>query len=300
MSTNHVEDTPEEDTRTQAKKPTTPELDSAGWLRLGQMAAFTGQSLAQTPTTTNTNTKQASATVDNPGHKPGLLAQIALQTVDRLKKEWQWFWHPLQSLRRWVAEVMSVQQGPVGNQGTVIQPGQTVAEALAKSQPAVTPEAKATVPDKAPRIEDTWAQLKDRLFESASNPQADPAHVVPGIVAAIPDDHRVAIAERLFALAEMAQEAAKALSAREMAAKESGKSQSQAKGNMPKGQESIPLPECPPEVSVDIPDPDQEPRLKRQVPAQPLPKRSQAQQARAEAEKAQKAVAPNKAKAAQR
>ena len=286
------------DDQAQAKKPTTPELDSAGWLRLGQMASFTGQSLAQAPTTTNT--KQASATVDNPGHKPGLLTLIAAQTVDRLKKEWQWFWHPLQSLRRWVAEVMSVQQGPVGNQGTVIQPGQTVAEASAKSQPAVTPEAKATVPDKAPRIEDTWTQMKDRLFEAAANPQTDPAQVVPSIIAGIPEEHRAAIAQRLFALSEMAQETAKALAAREMAAKESGKSQSQAKGTVPKGQESIPLPDCPPEVSVDIPEPDREPRLKRQVPPQPVAPATKAQQARVAAEKVQKAAAPNKANAAQR
>lgn len=94
------------------------------------------------------------------GKNPGLLAQIAAQTVDRLKKEWQWFFHPLQSLRRWGAEVMSVQaQGPVGNQGTVPQPGQAQeTKAYAKEQVAQITVMQAAKED-TPNVEETWTHL---------------------------------------------------------------------------------------------------------------------------------------------
>ena len=266
--------TPEEEA--QAKKSTTPELDSAGWLRLGQMASFAGQGMAQA-TPTATNAKQAT-TVDAPGKKPGLLKLIAADTVRSLQRSWRWVFHPLQSLRQWVADVMQV-QSPPDTWGTVPQAGQ---EAKTSAQTPVTQDAKATTPG----LEDTWRQLRDRLFAAAANPQVDPAQAVPTIIAGIPEAHRAVMSERLTAFAEMAQETAKALAAREMAANESGKSQSQAKSNIPKGKEAVPMP-------------DQEPRLKRQVPAQPVAEASKAQRSRVEAEKA-KATSPNKGKAAQR
>lgn len=277
--------TPEEEA--QARKPTTPELDSAGWLRMGQLASFTGQSLGQAPT----NTKQATA-VDNPGKPPGLWAVIAADTVRQFQKSWNWVFHPIQSVRQWLADVLEILSAkPTVNaaRGTAPQSGPTP-EKEPVAQSNVMQEAKADSMSKAtaPSIDDTWAQLKDRLFEAAAR-KADPAQVVPGIIAGIPDEHRAIIAERLTGLAEMAQETAKALAQREMAAKEPGK----GKAPQPKGQD-IPLPECPPETAIDIPEPDREPRLKRQVPAQPVAKACQAQTARVEAE------AQKKAKAAQR
>ena len=233
----------------------TPGLDSAAWLKLGQIAQATHQSLqSQAPQ------PQAPVAASVPGQSQSLLAALAAETVNTFKRDWQRFWHPLQSLRAWWAQVTQALT-PIQDRGSARDGGQ--------SPNTPTPPDKGSG-SRGPTLDQTWTQVRDQLFEAAQNPTADPQKVADSIVSAIPADHRTAMAERLQWLSEMAQTTAKSLQAAE--------TQAAAKSADPS--ERAPLGEPPPERTFEPPLPDNVRLLKtkppeRQVPKQPLPETPQ-------------------------
>jgi len=217
-----------------------PELDSAGWVRLGQIAEATQTALSQ-------QAQQQQQTPD-PRKGPGqLFGQLLADTLATLQRDWHRLWHPLQSIREWWAQQTQAQQS-FQDQGSTRDTGPS-------------PD-KPTPPDRGPTSEAIWTQVRDQLFEAAKNPKADPKTVADSIVASIPQEHRAAVAERLTWLAEMAQTTAKSLQSSE--AKTAAQTIDRA-----------PLGEPPPEQKIESPLPDNVRLLKtrpeRQVPKQPLP-----------------------------
>ena len=225
-------------------------LDSAAWLRLGNIAQATHSSLQSQSQAQPAKTPVAASV---PRQSQGILAAIAAETWRTLQNGWDKFRHPIQHFRRWLADMMQPQP-PQAARGDAPQAG------VAPDQP--TPPEKG--PGRGPTLDQTWNAVRDQLFEAAKDPKADPQKVADSIVAAIPADHKQAMAERLHWLADMAQTTAQSLQAVE--------TKTAAKSAEP---ERAPLGEPPPEQTFEPPPPDnvrlfKHPPAQRQVPAQPL------------------------------
>ena len=149
----------------------------------------------------------------NPGKKTGSLVLIAADTVRQFQKSWNWVFHPIQSFRRWISEVMeilAVKPTVDTARGIAPQPGQSIPEKEPVAQANVMQDAKTDTPS----VEDTWMHIRDNLFKLAVDTGVNPAQVVPDIIAEIPEAHRAIISERLFELSKEAR--AKAMVTPEM------------------------------------------------------------------------------------
>jgi len=210
-----------------------PELDRAGWARLGTIAQATQTALAAQ--------KIPEESADRSRTTNGL-AQFGIALWDTLKRDWHRLFHPLEGLRERLANSA---EGPTAYR----EPSNATVDTRAETK------AQAKAEPRSP-LETTWTQVRDQLFEAARNPQADPQKVASQIVDTIPADHRQAMVERLGWLAEMAQTTAKTLE--QVEAKAQAKAETKAETKV----------EAKARATGQTPT---RAKAQRQVPPQPLP-----------------------------
>lgn len=170
--------------------------DPESWMRLAVHAQAAASAL-QPPGT------QAQARAS--AKKPGAFTRLLNEVVNRRREAWHTLWHPLDTLKAWLAQVFAPR-----SEGSPVERGtpQAAFSTPREHSPQTPVRSAATT---TPTIDTVWTQAHDTLWAAAKDPAADPATVGAQLAQQIPPEHRAAIAERLQALATMARETAQAL-----------------------------------------------------------------------------------------